>query len=403
MQGEGHARVACLAVGLVGGVGASHEGDARVARGVLDAEDGGEDAVLRDLGVEGGHGVVDRRAGKTDLPPAAPDLEAEGARLLGVHDALGRLDCESGGTDGVDCFRGGKPARIREHAVVGHDGELAGGEEHGQEAVVGRGLVGGLIQLPITCRGASLLAYGDGRGTAMVAVGDVGVWHLPVEHQLQRLDRDLARDAPDGVAAPVLGCEVVERLARGREGDQGVDRRVVAIGEEDGAGLGVGRADVVDAVLSLGLEHVLVAVDGAVLVVVHGDAGHDARLRVALRRGKAPDVVAGLLIAQEGAVGHALVQQVAGMLVHVGRVHVVVGCEARLGTVDCQKRARVGFHIGGGACAVEDIVGRRGELGGALGRGTVAVDGIGVHGAPSFAIRNATIVAYSADSRPIAA
>ena len=95
---------------------------------------------------------------------------------------------------------------------------------------------------------------------------------------------------------------------------------------------------------------------------------------------QAVEVVAGAAVAYQGAVGHALVQELGRVRVDVADVHVVVRREARLGAVYGQKGAGVLPHVVGRPLAVKDVVGQGGKLRGGLRRGAVAGKGLGVHG-----------------------
>ena len=123
----------------------------------------------------------------------------------------------------------------------------------------------------------------------------------------------------------------------------------------------------------------LAALYGAVVVLVDGAGAHDAHLGAAVLL-QAVEVVAGHLVVQQRAVGHAGREELAGLGVDVVGVHVVVGREGRLGTVDGEEARGVGLHVGAGLAAVEHVVGERGERGGPVGRGPPAGDGLGAHG-----------------------
>ncbi len=128
----------------------------------------------------------------------------------------------------------------------------------------------------------------------MVAVGDVGGRHT-LKHQAKGVHRAFAGDPPDAMVAVLLVGEVIKRRRRHCEGHERVDRRLVAIGEEDGPGLGMGGTDMLDAVSLLGRARLFVAADGPVLVVVDGSSADQPDLLVVCGR-EAPDVVAGLLV-----------------------------------------------------------------------------------------------------------
>ena len=199
------------------------------------------------------------------------------------------------------------------------------------------------------------------------------------QHHLEGLDGGRAGDAPDGLADPLLVREVIEGLRALCGLHQRLQRRVVAVGEEDRTRLAARRADVADAVLLLGAAGALVAADDAVVVVVERARGYDARL-LAPALLQTVEVVAGAAVAHQGAVGHALAQELGRVRVDVVGVHVVVRREARLGAVYGQKGAGVLAYVGGRPLAVKDVVGQGGKLRGGLRRGAVADKGLGVHG-----------------------
>ena len=115
--------------------------------------------------------------------------------------------------------------------------------------------------------GAHLLADAGRRGRAVVAVRDVGARDVG-QHHLEGLDGGWAGHAPDGLADALAVREVIEGLRALCGFHQRLQRRIVAVGEEDWARLAARRADVADAVLLLGAAGALVAADDAVVVVV---------------------------------------------------------------------------------------------------------------------------------------
>ena len=208
-------------------------------------------------------------------------------------------------------------------------------------------------------------------------VGDVGAGHA-AEHELEGLDGLRAPHAPYGLADALAVGEVVERLRGARARHEEREGGLVSVGEEDGPGLAAGRLDVADAVVLLVAARELVALDGAVHVIVERAGRDDARLGTPALL-EPIEVVALVGVAHEGAVGGALLEDAAGGGVDVVGVHVVVGPEGGLRAVDGQEARGVVGDEGRGLVAVEDVVGQRGELRGAVGVGAQAGERLGVH------------------------
>ena len=91
-----------------------------------------------------------------------------------------------------------------------------------------------------------------------------------------------------------------------------------------------------DAVVLLVAPCELVALDGAVHVVVKGAGGDDAGLRAAVL-GEAIQVVALVGVSHQGAVGGALLEDSPRRVVDVVCVHIVLGAEGGLRPVDCEE------------------------------------------------------------------
>ena len=185
-------------------------------------------------------------------------------------------------------------------------------------------------------------------------------------HELERLDSLGAPYAPDGLPHPLGVLEVVERLGLLRRGHEEGERRVVSVCEEDRARLATGRLDMADAVVLLVAPRELVALDGAVHVVVEGAGGDDAGLRAAVL-GEAIEVVALVGVPHQGAVGGVLLENSPRGVVDVVCVHVVLRGKCGLRAVDGKKRAGMGGDVGRGLGAVEHVVGKRGEACGLVG------------------------------------
>ena len=211
----------------------------------------------------------------------------------------------------------------------------------------------------------------------MVAVGDVGARNIG-EHHPERLDGRRAGDAPYGLAHVLLVREVVEGARAHGGGDERLERLVILIGEVDGAGLATRGLDVADAVeLLLGMGE-LVALDHAAGVVIECTGGDDAHLRV-IALHQAIEVVAGSGVAKERAVGDSVAEELGGLGVDLGRIHVVVGWERGLGPVDGEERRGMVGHVGGGLLAVEDVVGEGGELSRMYRAGPIADEWLHAH------------------------
>jgi hypothetical protein len=103
---------------------------------------------------------------------------------------------------------------------------------------------------------------------AVVAVGDVGTGHAR-----ERVDeRRGIRSLPDGMADAVGGRQVVESGRLHGGGDEAIDLRAAAIGEQHRLGVRLERQDVARAVVLLVRARALVLSDHVALVVGDGDA-----------------------------------------------------------------------------------------------------------------------------------
>ena len=283
-------------------------------------------------------------------------MHAEAARPLG-HDwvVLAGAHVEALALECGDELVLAESVRVGDHAMVGHDRELTLREEDAEKVVVGV-----RARCLIVCLHTHLLADAGGGGGAMVTVGDVGAGDIG-EHHAERLDRRRAGDAPHGLAHVLLVGEAVEGACAHGGGDERLECLVVLIGEVDGAGLAARGLDVADAVeLLLGMGE-LVALDHAAGVVVERTGGDDAHLRVVALH-QAVEVVAGSGVAKERAVGDSVAEELGGLGVDLGRIHVVVGRKRGLGSVDGEERRGMVGHVGGSLLAVEDVVGEGGEL-----------------------------------------
>ena len=203
---------------------------------------------------------------------------------------------------------------------------------------------------------AERLAHACRRCCAVVPVGDVGP-RDEREHRTQGIHGCRPAHAPHGLAQPLRVGEVVQGVRRRGGVDDGLKRRIVAIGEKDGARLAARRGDVVRAVLLVDRPCELVTADGARLVVIDGEGRNDARLRVTVSA-EAVQVVAGLSVTNEGAVRHAVGEEVRRLLVDVWRMHVVRGVERGLGSVDREEGVRPSRHRLAGLLPGEDVIGQ---------------------------------------------
>ena len=210
--------------------------------------------------------------------PRAVGVQPEVAPLGGLHcRLLGLAHDKVGLRERGEQLLGCQAVVVMHQAVVGQHRELARGKEHREEGVGG--------MLPATAPSlAALMAVCGGRGGTVVAVGYIGAGHGG-EGDGERLDRRAARYAPDGLAHALLVGEVVEGLGHARGVHDDVDGHAVAVREEHRAGLCPGRAYVLRAIGGLLRPRLLVAVDGAVLVLGHGAGADDAHLATPPARG----------------------------------------------------------------------------------------------------------------------
>ena len=275
MEGEGHTLSSGAALQLAQPGRPADKAHARVLARVADAQHWSQHAVLQDGGVQARHGVALNgvSVNKAQLVPGAEGVHPKGPALAWLHGLLPPAPhlkaCRRHGRHELVLAHAGG---VRHHALVGQHGELACRKENAQQVVVG--LAAGVLA---SLLGAHLLADAGGRGRAVVAVGDVGARDVG-QHHLEGLDGGRAGDAPDGLADALAVREVIEGLRALCGLHQRLQRRVVAVGEEDRTRLAARRADVADAVLLLGAAGALVAADDAVVVVVERARGHDARL-----------------------------------------------------------------------------------------------------------------------------
>jgi len=179
--------------------------------------------------------------------------------------------------------------------------------------------------------------------------------------------------------------KIIERGRHFGSAQDHVEYGLVAIRQEDGAGLAAQRADVLYAVALLVLAGELVALDGAVFVLVYGTYGDQAGLHATIHL-ELVDVVAAVWVAHVDAGVDAVLHELGGSLVDLRRVHVLVRGELRLRTVDIEERQRAVGYVVGGLFAVEDVVGKRGRLSGVLRQGSYAGKGQCLHGGSSLLV-----------------
>ena len=157
-------------------------------------------------------------------------------------------------------------------SIVGQHLELRGREKHGEEPVVLLvPRMRGVVRRFLPCRAA-------GGCGAVVTVGDVGDWHALEAGR----DGRMVYGQPDGVPHTILGCQVIEGGLRLGLCDELVDGGLVAVGQEDGTGVGVQFEDVPRAVVLLVLTRLFMLQDGALFVFIDVGTCHDPGLRMSM-------------------------------------------------------------------------------------------------------------------------
>jgi hypothetical protein len=284
--------------------------------------------------------------------PAPREVEAEVVFGGGRGRRAGARD-EDGLQPAKQAF-GRVPVQVPQDPVVRKDPHLVVGEGHREEA---RALAGAVARLEHARRG----------GAAVVAIGDVEALE-PRERRGEGPDVVRVRDAPRGVADAVGGGEVHGGRVLGEAVDVGVDFRIGAVGEEDGAGLGVERFDVADAVVLLVGPGELVFADDAVDVFLATGGGDAADLGMG-SHDLPVEVVAGLGVLVDGAVLEEALEVLGALRVNGGRIGVCALREVDLRFAHAEEAEGVAGGDGGGFLGGHDVVGQLANPGGEFGAG----------------------------------
>ena len=159
-------------------------------------------------------------------------------------------------------------------------------EDHGQKSAALAGPVAGLEDAA-------------GGGAAMMAIGNVKAGNGG-ELALDELDLGVGGEVPGGVADAIGGGEIDGGGLGDFLGHKGVHRRGGAVGEEDGAGLGVQGLDVADAVVFFVGPGELMFFDDVGEIFGAAGGGDEADLGV-FAHDLAVEIESGLGILAEGA------------------------------------------------------------------------------------------------------
>ncbi len=255
---------------------------------------------------------------------------------------------------GHEFFRG-MTVQVLHDPVVIHDVELVRREDDGLEKIVAflTG-VSGILGLAV------VVDSGSG-GAAVVAVGDVEGIDL-LEGLFDFPDEGVVVDDPDGVYETVGAGEIVKRLFGPNPVEETIEHLVVAVGEEDRAGVGIGGGDVVGAIVFLVPAGELVLLDQVLLVFLDRGPGHEAGLDVSSHL-LLIDIEAGLRFLDEDAPFDQFLEALGGLFVDFAVIVVELGREIDFGLGDVQERVGVFpdhlFRFFGG----ENVVGGSGHLG----------------------------------------
>jgi len=254
---------------------------------------------------------------------------------------------------------GGLVVQSLNDPVVGKNGEFGGGKEDGEKPVVF--FLAGVVRIGSPAFGSGA----GGRGGSMVAVGDIrhGEFGEGIDIGLRIGDR------PDSVSDVIRGDEVVEGALVEVRFNKGGERGLVAVGEEDGASVGVQGLDMAGAVVFFVGPGFFVLENDIVGVVVDVAATDDAGLGLAISN-LAIEVKAGLVFADEGAVAEELVEVFPGFGINGVGVGAGACGEIDFGPDDVEEGMGVSLGQGAGFLGIDHIVGNRGDAGGEVFRGT---------------------------------
>ena len=192
------------------------------------------------------------------------------------------------------------------------------------------------------------MAVGDVRGLDLgenIAIG------LRIVHRPDRMRHAVRRDKVEqGTVVHILG-------------DEFVDLRLVAVGHQNRAGLGVDRKHVAGAIVLLVRSRLLVLLDDVVVVVIQVAAADQPDLIVVVDH-LAVQIQLGFILPHEIAVRQQSLEVLLGSGVHGRVVRIHFAGQVDLRAKDAQEAARV---VGGelpGLLGRHDVVGDGRDLGG---------------------------------------
>ena len=169
--------------------------------------------------------------------------------------------------------------------------------------------------------------------------------------------------------------EVVERRGFQRVGDEPVDSRGVAVGQEHGAGVGAERADEPGAVVLFVAPGFLVLLDDVALVVLDVADGCETGLHMR-SHALLVEVKARLALADERAVFLEREKVFARPFIHRIAVWVGLRRQVDLGAIHAEQRVRLARGERGGFLAIDDIVRDAGDFGDEGRRGAETGEGL---------------------------
>ena len=226
----------------------ANEVDALVGAEVLDAEDGVQDMVGKDLDIQNSDRIVVVIFASLGghLVPMTIEVHAVFVQLGGFVDLGTHIFNNVSVAQFGEELLLGQTVEVLYYAVVVNDVELVVGEDNGHEVVVlFLASVSGVVLF-------FLLSNESGGSAAVVTVGDVHCGNLLVEDFNEFVDEFAIIDNPEAMAEAVfLGYEVVDGLVGGYAGNDFVDAGDGGISEEYGLNVCVGDADVTHTVFFL--------------------------------------------------------------------------------------------------------------------------------------------------------
>ena len=334
---------------------AADEVDALAGARVVDAEDGLQQPVLKNADVElvDGAGVLRR------LPEQLVPL------VLQIHAALaglgGRFD--GGGLHGEDLadlldeLLAVEAVQILHRTIVGQDFEFIAREEHAEEPVVVLAAV--VVRIGL----AAHLADAEGAGRAVVTIGDVGAGHLAFK-QSGEGDAETEGQTPDLMPHAVGSIDFVDRAFILHEAfNEGADARTLAIGEEDGAGIGAEGVHEARAIVLLVRPGLFVLFDDVLLVVLGVADGDESGLAVA-GDGLPVEIHRGLRLTREDAVLLHALKALLGLRIDRVGIRIDFRVEVDLRPIDMQQAVGLAFGEFGRLITIHDVVGDGGDFGG---------------------------------------